>query len=480
MQLLAIIRRDVLSKFVGEIFSKFLFLIFFFYVGRKLGTTEFGVLNVAISTTYILGVLFLDPGLNLATIQLLISEEEPNDRTASTVLSFKLLAYPLMVTAMWVLNRAFSERLPPFPILLLASLFILFTAIFEYFCSVTNAYHRMDLEAYLKIFNRVCIIVLGIICLRNGHILGVLWALVVGTFAACVLAFFVLREHIVRIHLSWDNQIIRKALRAGIPIAGTLIVGTIYLKWDLLVLTYFAIGKQQIGWYAGAFKIVEAFSALPSLLGAALFPLIFRLRTENPVALDRLLNATIKAVLLFSIPIAATISLFSRQITAFVYGNSFLPGAGVLAVLIWCIVPIFLYFYLMFVNVAAGQAKTNLWAGCLALAAGLTANVVLVPRLGYIGAAWSALIANSSFAILATWRVCLSFKRATIPPMLLRLFLAASAMLSVVALVRAGLGLQFGLGLLSYLSVLILLGTLKSEDWVLMIRMLQARSQPQI
>jgi O-antigen/teichoic acid export membrane protein len=479
MHLFSVIRRDIISKFAGEVFSRALFLVFFFYAGRKLGSTDFGTLNVALSTTYILGVLFLDTGMNLATIQLLMSDKEPRDKIASAVFSFKLLMYPLLVLAMLGLSLAMGNRLPAFTILLLASLFALFTSLLEYFCSITNAYHRMDLEAFLKIFNRVCIVVFGFVALRLGHTSAVLWAMWMATLLACISAWFVLRTRLLPIYLFWDPQVIRRALKAGLPIAGTMIVGTIYLKWDLLVLSYFNIGKQEIGWYASAFKIVEAFAALPTLLGAALFPMILQLRIENPAALDRLLCASTKAVLLFSIPVAATISLFSAQIISAVYGKSYLPGANALAIIIWCIVPIFLYFYLMFVNVAVGHAKANLFSACVALAAGLVANVILVPRIGYLGAAWSALIANSSFAALATWRVCTLFRRASIPPMLLKLFVAGGLMAVVGWYISTSILAQCGLGLLAYAVVLIATGALRTEDLSLVLRMFQTPVQPQ-
>jgi O-antigen/teichoic acid export membrane protein len=204
-----------------------------------------------------------------------------------------------------------------------------------------------------------------------------------------------------------------------------------------------------------------------------------QLRTENPAALDRLLFASTKAVLLFSIPVAATIRLFSRQIISIVYGQTYLPGAAALAIIIWCIIPIFLFFYLMFVNVAAGHAKANLLSASAALIAGLVANVILVPRIGYLGAAWAALIANSSFAALATWRVCTLFRKASIPPMLLRLSIAGGLMAAVGSLAPTSVLIQFGLGLLTYGIVLIVTGSLGTEDLSLVLRMFQTRIQPQ-
>lgn len=479
MSLLAIIRRDVLSKFVGEFLSRLVFLLFFFYVGRKVGTADFGTLNLAISVTYMLGVVFLDPGLNLSSIQMLVDKREHARQIAGSILSAKLLLFLPMLMLLGIMSVELGGRLPSFSTLFLAALYILFTIVLEYLGSVTNAFHRMDIEAFLKILNRILIVLFGAMALRGGHVTALLTSMAVATLVASLFAWLWVGTNLIWVTLEWHWDAVREAFRIGFPIAAASIIGTIYLKWDLLVLSYFNIGREQIGWYAGGFKIVEAFSALPTILGAALFPLMVQLYRRDPESLNRLLGLSTKAVLLFALPVAATVSLFSRKIILLVYGPRYLPGSSVLAILIWCIVPIFLYFFLVFVNIVAGHAMHNLYAGCLALLAGLVANAMLVPRIGYLGAAWSALAANTTFALLATWKVSQLFRSASLPGMLIRLVLAGGAMVAAFLLIPASLAVQCLLGLLIYTVVLVALGTLGASDLSLAMRLLALRPQPQ-
>ena len=319
-----------------------------------MGLVEFGTLNLAISTAYILGVLFLDGGLNLPAIQLLGSEKDHRQVVASSVFTAKLLLYVPMCLVLWV-SRFLGSGTPAMSLLLIASVYVLGTNLVEYFSAVTNAFHRMDIEAGLKIFNRIVAVGLGLIAVASAR-------------GPCSICAF--RGHPDQLHAgsvrratafgTGEPDVRLAAAEAGCmhghPIAGTLIVGTIYLKWDLLVLSYFKISKEQIGWYAGAFEIVEALSALPSLLGAALFPLMVQLAIpmlrDGPAAEhDHESRLTLRD-------------------SGSGHGQSFQPayhwdhlrtgissGANILAVLIWCIVPIFIYFYLMFVNVVSGYAR---------------------------------------------------------------------------------------------------------------------------
>jgi O-antigen/teichoic acid export membrane protein len=479
VHLIDIIRRDVSSKVVGEVLSRLVFLLFFFYLGRKLGSTEFGTLNLALSLTYMLGVVLLDPGLNLAAIHMLVERQEQAATIAGSIFSTKLLMFFPFMMVLAIISLLLGTKLPSFYILFLGALWTLSSVLLEYLSSVTNAYHRMDLEAFLKIFNRILIVVVGSLAALKGGVPTVLLGMALATLVASLFAWMLLRARLITVLPKWHFATVKDAFRLALPIAGTAIVTAIYLKWDLLVLSYFNIGREQVGWYAGAFKIVEAFSALPTILGAALFPLMIQLRKQDPVSLDRLLNMSTKGVVLLSLPIAAVISLFSPHIISFIYGTAYLPGASVLAVLIWCIVPIFLYFYLVFVNIAAGHAKFNLVAGCAALLAGLTANALLVPRIGYLGAAWAALIANSTFALLTIWKVCTLFNKASIPTVLLRLVAAGGAMVAALVLTPAPIPMQLFTGLLVYGIALITLGTLDIRDLSLAIRLMQFRSQPQ-
>jgi O-antigen/teichoic acid export membrane protein len=226
--------------------------------------------------------------------------------------------------------------------------------------------------------------------------------------------------------------------------------------------------------------MLEACGALPAMLGAALFPLMVQLRTKNPSALDRLLRSSTKTVLLLSILGAAVVSLFSRPIMTFVYGAAFSAGASVLAILFWCIVPMSLYFYLMYANISAGHARSNFVGGCLALVTGLMANVVLIPRFGYLGAAWAALIANCSFALFSAWKVSSLFRGASIPSTMLKVFAAGILMITVGLYVPASLGVRFGLGVVVYTVALVLSGIIKQEDLALLIRIAHMQAEPQV
>ncbi|HET9698626.1 MAG TPA: flippase [Terriglobales bacterium] len=475
--MLHIIRKDVSFKFVGELFSRVAFLLFFVIVGRKLGAAEFGSLNLAITTAMIVGIIFLDPGLNMAAVQRVISKPESANDDAGAVLAFKLFAgIPLVLLALILCGRLMGTRLPNMYIMLLAGVYTGLYAALEYICYVTNAYHRIELEAAFKVFNRLLVVALGVVGLLLRSVEFVLVGMCLATFISFVVAWYAVRRSCLRVPLKWNTNAIKILLKAGLPMAGTIIISATYLKWDLVLLTAFRFDREQIGWYASAFKCVEALSALPSMLGAALFPTLVQLRLEDPVKFSRLLRLSTKLVMTVAIPISLFVSAFSRPLVTLIYGPQFLPGALVLSLLIWCIVPMFLYFFLIWVNVAAGHASHNMYAAIGALIMGLVVNILLLPRIGFMGAAWAALLSNIAFAIVCTIKTSQLFRQARVPQLLLQFcasgIVTGAALLylpfSSIARVAVAIGV--------YALSLVLFRILEVDDWSLMTRTLGLRS----
>lgn len=475
--MLHIIRKDVFSKFAGEFASRTAFLLFFVIAGRKLGAAEFGTLNLAISSAMILGIIFFDPGLNMATVQRVIANPDSALQDTGAVLAFKLYAsIPLVILALLAGGAVLGSRLPDTKILLLAGLYAGLYAALEYICYVTNAYHRIELEAAFKVLNRALVVTFGFVGLILRSVEYVLLGMCIATALSFLVAWFFVRRKCLRVPLKWNTRSIKTLLKAGLPMAGTLIVCAIYLKWDLILLTSFRIGREQIGWYASAFKCVEALSALPSMLGAALFPTLVQLCLEDAAKFGRLLRVAIKLVLVISIPVALFVSAFSRPLVTMIYGQQFLPGAGVLSILIWCIVPMFLYFFLIWVNIAAGHASHNVYGGIGALVTGLIVNMLLLPRVGYIGAAWAALLANSAFAVICTFKTARLFRHARVPSLLFQLF--ATGIFTAAALYYAPFSpvVRSALAIGTYVLSMFVLRVITRDDVSLAMRTIRLRA----
>jgi O-antigen/teichoic acid export membrane protein len=192
-----------------------------------------------------------------------------------------------------------------------------------------------------------------------------------------------------------------------------------------------------------------------------------QLHSKEPDRFQRLISLTTKGMLILALPISALISAYSQQIMSVVYGARYAGGAPVLSILIWCIVPMYLYFYLIFVNVSAGHANYNFVSGIVAVVSGLIGNAVLLPRMGYIGTAWAALLANAAFALLCCVQAARLFRQARIPRILAQMALSGAVIVMTIQYSTLPYFLVLPLILSVYLLLLVALRAVGLDEFSL-------------
>src|SRR5436305_91432 len=97
------VRKDLLFKFGGEIASRLTFIVFFFYLGRVFQPVQFGAFSLAISLATVLSVIFVDPGLNLAIVQIIVRRPETAARDVGVVLSAKVILFAPVICGLLII-----------------------------------------------------------------------------------------------------------------------------------------------------------------------------------------------------------------------------------------------------------------------------------------------------------------------------------------------------------------------------------------
>lgn len=184
------------------------------------------------------------------------------------------------------------------------------------------------------------------------------------------------------------------------PLMFTGLAVLVYMKIDEVMLRQMA-GAQAVGTYAAATRLSELWYFVPVGLASSVLPAMLRARSQGPAQyqqrLQRYYDISAATAYALSIPIA----LCAPMIVRILYGAAYAESGPILAVHIWSSV-------FVFVGVARGQWLVNeklqrfyLAATCAGAVANVLLNLVLIPRLGGMGAA----IATVASYALAAW-VC--------------------------------------------------------------------------
>ena len=261
-------------------------------------------------------------------------------------------------------------------------------------------------------------------------------------------------------------------LRQAVPFGFLMMGFALYYRIDMVLLDWLT-GPRQVGLYAAAYRFLDTIIVLAASLCGPLFPRFSHLAATRPEEARRLLEDAWRPLLALGLPLSLGATLLSGPLTRALFGEEFVESAGLLRVLIWGTLPLF------WVN-AAGHALIafdRVWPlvavyGASALV-NIVGNLVLIPRLGPLGAALATLVCEWFNLALVLGLLRSTFGMSFSTAGLWRYPLAAGVMGLAVWLVRGyGLAAEIATGALVYGGALLALGYARSADHLAMKRLL--------
>ena len=245
-------------------------------------------------------------------------------------------------------------------------------------------FERLELPAAVSILATLLKTALGTLGLLGGlGLVGLAASSGVANVvtAACLMLLF------VRIAPPWRPSTALGpkplgVLREAWPLFVNQLLQGLFFKVDALLLPGLA-GAAAAGSYAAAYKVSEGEGIISSSFTLALFP---RLSRESD--LSRAYRLALRVLLQLAFPIAAGTALLAEPLVAIVGGREYLPDAAVaLAILIWYLPLSFTNGLTQYVLIAVGRQRFLTVAFLTALAFNVAANLALIPRYGFVGAA---------------------------------------------------------------------------------------------
>jgi O-antigen/teichoic acid export membrane protein len=244
------------------------------------------------------------------------------------------------------------------------------------------AAERLELTAAVSVVATVLRTVLGAVVLFAG--LGLV-GLATTSLATNLVTALVLWRFAMRAALTTEGPPASHTvwLRQSWPLFVNQLLQGLFFKVDALLLPGLA-GNAAAGAYAAAYKVSEGAGIVSSSFTLALFP-----RLSRGSDLTGAYRLALRALLQIAFPLAAGIALLSEPIVAVVGGRDYLPDSAMaLAILIAYLPLSYANGLTQYVLIAAGRQRLLTGAFIAALVFNVAANLVLIPRFGYVGAAW--------------------------------------------------------------------------------------------
>jgi O-antigen/teichoic acid export membrane protein len=343
-------------------------------------------------------------------------------------------------------------------------------------CSASfQAFQRMEVPAFVALLTNVLKVLLGTAVLLAGGRVVALAGVALAVTTLNGLIFLALQQRLLfPARLIWDWSEGRRRLREAFPLLLNSLLLVVFFRFDYLILRAFFPDPAVVGTYDAAYKLINMTTIVPAYFVAALFPVLARYAATDRAALQRAYRHALALLQMIAWPAAVAVAVLARELILLLGGKNYLPGAAqALAILIWFLPLSYANGMTQYVLIALRRQHAITAAFGVAAAFNLAANLLLIPRYGYLAAA--ALTVATELAIMVTFVRVLRAEGA-VPPLVALTWRPALAALVTGAAMLAAYQLGWPVAALVappvYLAVLWLLGAFGAEERALVRRVL--------
>ncbi len=461
---------DVAVQIVGRIGNLALGVVVTLVLIRTLGARGFGAWSTIFAISQI-ATNFGELGLGQVAVSRAATEPKRQSEWLSALLSLRLaLALPITLTSVIaVLLIAPTHQSKLAGILISCALLVGAPSCLS---AVFQLRVRNDISTAILTLNSIVWAAAVVVVATGPGDIVVFAAAFLATAALTTSVTVFLALRMIPIRLSQTRGLWGGLMRVGIPVGVAGIFVTSYVRLDQILVLEFA-GARQAGLYGAAYRVLDQVQFIPIAVMTTLFPLI---ASSYPSSMERvrsLMQLAAEYLTIATLPILAFTIVAARPIAEILFGKQFLAAAPALPILMAAFVFISFGYVTGSVVVILELQRRFLRYAALALAFNGVLNVLLIPRYGFVAAAWVTLLTEVLVMSLMTRSILSSLAMRPSLNRLIRTVVAATVMGLVTWVARtlgaplAGLAAVAGL---SYLLSVALLRVLTIGEVEAMLR----------
>lgn len=355
--------------------------------GRFLGDVKFGELYLAFGLVALVGFPVEFSFNQQLTRDVAQAPDKAPRYLASTFLIKMTLwgfLFGALVALSWLLHYDTEERL----LVAICGLTLLSSSMSSMLAALYAALQRQVYPVVGNIIERGGAAAVGFLVLRQGAGVEVM-ALVLlgGSFANLVwqLTWFVRR---VGISLSIDVALIRSLLRTSVPFLMAGVLGVLYYRVDVVLLSLFT-NAAVVGWYGAAYRLFDTLGFLPNIvITAIMYPIFSKYSISSEASLRKAIEKSANFLLYCGIPVAVALIVAAPNIIGFLYHRSEFTEAvpALRGLAVGLVLTYMNAITIAIITSTNRERRLPIMAGC-ALVFNLALNLILIPRYQHVGAA---------------------------------------------------------------------------------------------
>lgn len=437
-----------------------------------LGVGGFGDYGTVLAFVYIFSVLG-DFGLYSIVVRDISLPGADESRIVSGALSIRLFLGAVVLGSAYFFSLLFPYSDPVRSGILIAAAGYWFLNGVQVLVGLFQKHLWMDRVSVAEVLGRV--VQLAGVFVAVKYDLGFLF--IIGTvFWGSVFNFLMVifyARKLVNIRLNLDWNLWKDMLKRAFPLAVSAVLVMIYFKLDTIFLSVIK-GREAVGIYSVAYKVMENLIFFPSMLVGLTMPLMSRSAFMDRAQFKSIMQRTLNFLLVAIVPIVLGIFAVSDKLITLFSEPAFHDAAPVLDILIVALAFIFLGALFSNVIIALKRQKDLAYIYLCGAVFNVAVNLVVIPRYSYFGAAYSTLATEFLVTVLMMVVVYREIKflpsfgnlwRTGVPGLLMFAILSVFPFLDIFSMMIIGAAV--------YISASYLLGAVSKEE---MKKLLQKRA----
>jgi O-antigen/teichoic acid export membrane protein len=362
------------------------------WVARYLGPNQFGVLNYALAFLAIFGVI-AKLGLDNLIVRNIVNHPDKSDVYLGTAFWLKIIGAVITVTItgayLLLSDEAYSTKIY---ILLLTS-----SLIFQSFEVTDFFFQAKVLSKFTSICKTIQLIISSLakvyLISVRADLLSFIMVQFLDQITLGMTQFLAFRYYSKNSHFisHFNIEVAKNLLRNAWPLIFGSLVVMIYMRIDQIMIMKI-IGEKEMGLFSAGVRLSEAWYFVPVIITNSLFPAVLNAKKTDEAEYKKRMQRLFSLMFIISIGVAIPISIASPWLVDIFYGEAYHAAAKILTLHVWTGVFVSLGVASSNSFLAENLQKFGLWKAIAGAIINIVLNLLLIPKLGIIGAAFSTLV----------------------------------------------------------------------------------------
>lgn len=380
--------------FAGRIFSLAISFFVGIYIARYLGPMNYGLMNYAISFVGLFGFL------SSLGIESIIKREIVNNPDNKNVILGTGLLMKVVGAILAIFSSIFiSYFLHTEPLVI--GIVVLFSISYIFYAfDILGIYFESQTQSKYPVIISIVATTIGamlkLLIIYLGY--GIIWLI-----ATYLLEAFLIGLGLVIIFkykgqgfrkMNFNFLIAKQILKDSWPLLLSSFAVSIYMRIDQVMIKSL-LGSTEVGIYAAAVKLSEAWYFIPTLIGASVSPAIINSLKVSEEIFENRLSKLYLLMSTLAIIIGVVITFTSSWLIQILFGQPYENAAMVLKIYIWAGLAVFLGVAIGYYLLAKNLTRISFYSTLFGVISNVILNIILIPRFGINGAAFATLISYS-------------------------------------------------------------------------------------